>query len=214
MSIVSISLLVTGSSADERFKKALEIAAGLSSKYDVDILDTTVENGIDQIRNLSSKINKSPLNSKYTTLIIKESQHLTLEAQNALLKTLEEPPPRAKIILTAPNSLSVLSTIASRCLEIKAPNSSKKARLEMKQYFSKNFFDRYTAVEKLDLDEWTLIWRDKLIENFSGPDFEIRTVAKILNYLKLILKLKSLKRKNLSNKLINTYLLLQIPKTS
>ncbi|MEG0181177.1 MAG: DNA polymerase III subunit delta' C-terminal domain-containing protein [Terrisporobacter sp.] len=73
---------------------------------------------IAQIRNLQSDIVIKP-HKKYKIYIIDKSEKMTVEAQNALLKTLEEPPEYAIIILIANNKESLLPTIRSRCEIVK-----------------------------------------------------------------------------------------------
>ena len=73
---------------------------------------------IAQIRELQSDIIVKP-HKKYKIYIIDKSEKMTIEAQNALLKTLEEPPEYAIIILVANNKETLLPTIRSRCEIIK-----------------------------------------------------------------------------------------------
>ena len=213
MSIMSIPFLITGATPSARTQKALNIAKEFSSKYDTTVIDAGLENGIETIRNLTQKTSISPLNSKYTTFLLKEAQNLTLEAQNALLKTLEEPEKRSRIILTAPSKYAVLSTLASRCLEITINEAVEKSvkSAEIEKYLSKYFFDRYESAEKLNLDTWLAFWRSRLLESFNTVNERWYNLHKTLKYVKLILKLKKLKKKHLSNKLINSFLLLHLP---
>ncbi len=73
---------------------------------------------ISQIRQLQSDIVIKP-HSNYKIYLIDESEKLTVQSQNALLKTLEEPPSYAIIILICSNKESILDTIKSRCEKIK-----------------------------------------------------------------------------------------------
>lgn len=73
---------------------------------------------IAQIRNLQSDIVIKP-HKKYKIYIIDKAEKMTVEAQNALLKTLEEPPEYAIIILVTNNKESLIPTIKSRCEAIK-----------------------------------------------------------------------------------------------
>lgn len=73
---------------------------------------------IAQMRKLQSDILVKPYKS-YKIYVIDEAQKMTVEAQNALLKTLEEPPKYAIIILITDNKESLLDTIKSRCEIIK-----------------------------------------------------------------------------------------------
>ena len=210
---MSIPFLITGATPSARTQKALNIAKEFSSKYDTTVIDAGLENGIETIRNLTQKTSISPLNSKYTTFLLKEAQNLTLEAQNALLKTLEEPEKRSRIILTAPSKYAVLSTLASRCLEITINEAVEKSvkSAEIEKYLSKYFFDRYESAEKLNLDTWLAFWRSRLLESFNVVEERGYEIHKTLKYVKLILKFKKLKKRHLSSKLINSFLLLHIP---
>lgn len=74
---------------------------------------------IEQIRNMQEKISEKPIVSKKKVYIIIDSDCMTKEAQNCLLKTLEEPPEYATIILTTANESKLLNTIKSRCIKVK-----------------------------------------------------------------------------------------------
>lgn len=74
---------------------------------------------IEQIRNMQEKISEKPIVSKRKVYIIVDSDCMTKEAQNCLLKTLEEPPEYATIILTTANESKLLNTIKSRCIKVK-----------------------------------------------------------------------------------------------
>lgn len=73
--------------------------------------------GVDSIRDqINNDVEIKPFSSPYKIYIIDEAQKLTVEAQNALLKTLEEPPEYAIIILLTNNLNSILETVQSRCM--------------------------------------------------------------------------------------------------
>lgn len=74
---------------------------------------------IEQIREMQRKIIESPIISSKKVYILDDADTLTREAQNCLLKTLEEPPSFATIILIGSNESSFLSTIKSRCTILK-----------------------------------------------------------------------------------------------
>lgn len=73
---------------------------------------------ISQIRFLQERISEKPIVSSKKVYIINNSDLMTVEAQNCLLKTLEEPPEYAIIILVLSNENKCLSTIKSRCTKI------------------------------------------------------------------------------------------------
>ncbi|MHB8991650.1 MAG: DNA polymerase III subunit gamma/tau, partial [Chloroflexota bacterium] len=78
-------------------------------------IDAASNRGIDDARDLREKIKYSPAESRYKVYIIDEAHMLTSEASNALLKTLEEPPEHAILILATTESQKILPTISSRC---------------------------------------------------------------------------------------------------
>lgn len=85
------------------------------SLIDVIELDAASNNGVDEIRDIRDKVKYAPTEARYKVYIIDEVHMLTIGAFNALLKTLEEPPPHVIFILatTEPHKLPV--TIISRC---------------------------------------------------------------------------------------------------
>jgi DNA polymerase-3 subunit delta' len=70
---------------------------------------------IDQVRQLQRQLALSPVEGRWRVCLITEFQAATVEAANALLKTLEEPAPRVVIVLTAIDASLLLPTIVSRC---------------------------------------------------------------------------------------------------
>lgn len=71
--------------------------------------------GIDQIRDLQRQIALSPFQAEHRVVLIEDAARMTTPASNALLKTLEEPPPNVILILLAETAEQLLATIASRC---------------------------------------------------------------------------------------------------
>ncbi len=90
-----------------------EIEQGNS--MDVLEIDGASNRGIEEIRNLRETVKYKPSAGKYKIYIIDEVHMLTPEAFNALLKTLEEPPPHVKFIFATTESHKVPLTILSRC---------------------------------------------------------------------------------------------------
>jgi DNA polymerase-3 subunit gamma/tau len=90
-----------------------EIAAGNS--LDVLEIDGASNNGVEQVRELRERVRYAPSKSRYKIYIIDEVHMLTAAAFNALLKTLEEPPPHVKFIFATTEPQKVLPTIVSRC---------------------------------------------------------------------------------------------------
>lgn len=101
-----------------------------------DIITVTHEKptsiSVDEIREqINGDIMIKPYSSRYKIYIVPEADLMTVQAQNALLKTLEEPPEYAVIFLLTENADSLLATIRSRCVMLKLRNIKDKL---VKQY--------------------------------------------------------------------------------
>jgi DNA polymerase-3 subunit delta' len=103
-----------------------------------DIIDFKTERTIirvDDIRGLQKDMQKKPYESENNIYIIHEGDKMNEEAQNCLLKTLEEPPLYVTIIILAKNEHYFLSTITSRCQIVKFTRAPEK---EIEDYLKKN----------------------------------------------------------------------------
>lgn len=85
------------------------------SSMDVFEIDAASNRGIDEMRDLRETVKFAPVDGRYKVYIIDEVHMLTTEAFNALLKTLEEPPPQVVFILATTEAHKVPATILSRC---------------------------------------------------------------------------------------------------
>tara|TARA_B100000242_G_scaffold168548_1_gene120523 strand:- start:258 stop:1922 length:1665 start_codon:yes stop_codon:yes gene_type:complete len=94
-------------------------------------LDAASNRKIDDIRDLLEKVKIPPQLGKYKVYIIDEVHMLTKEAENAFLKTLEEPPPHIVFILATTEKNKILPTILSRC---QIYDFNKISDLDSKQY--------------------------------------------------------------------------------
>ena len=94
-------------------ENCLEIKQGNS--FDVIEIDGASNNGVDNIRELRENVNFAPVKSRYKIYIIDEVHMVTTAAFNALLKTLEEPPPHIVFIFATTEIHKLPETILSRC---------------------------------------------------------------------------------------------------
>ncbi|NLF32948.1 MAG: DNA polymerase III subunit gamma/tau [Planctomycetes bacterium] len=90
-------------------------AIGRGDDMDVIEIDGASNRGIDEIRELRSNASLRPARCRYKVYYIDEVHMLTKEAFNALLKTLEEPPPHVKFIFATTEAEKIPATILSRC---------------------------------------------------------------------------------------------------
>ena len=86
-----------------------------NASADVIEIDAASNRGIENIRELRENVNYVPAKCRFKIYIIDEAHMLTLESFNALLKTLEEPPPYVKFILATTDPHKIPPTIISRC---------------------------------------------------------------------------------------------------
>ncbi len=83
---------------------------------DINEIDAASNNGVDEMRDLREKVQYPPVAGKYKVYIVDEVHMLSMQAFNALLKTLEEPPQHAVFILATTESHKIPPTILSRCM--------------------------------------------------------------------------------------------------
>ena len=103
---------------------------------------------IDQIRNLQKEIQEKPIISNKKVYIIDDADLMTKEAQNCLLKTLEEPPEFAIIILIGSNENAFLPTIKSRCMIL---HFNRLSDSEIKSYLQEQYNGLNVTQSMLDI---------------------------------------------------------------
>jgi DNA polymerase-3 subunit gamma/tau len=86
-----------------------------SRHIDVIEMDAASHNSVDDVRQINDAIRYAPVSARYKVYILDEVHMLSTQAFNALLKTLEEPPPHAKFIFATTEIRKVPITILSRC---------------------------------------------------------------------------------------------------
>lgn len=166
------------------------------SSPDVFELDAASNRGIDEVRNLIKEAGFSPMAGNFRVFIIDEAHMITNDAFNALLKTLEEPPPSVIFILATTNEEKVPKTIVSRCYAIKFNTASRddiKSKLNkiikeedikvpegvvelISQHSEHSFRDAIRLLEEL-------IVQNKLTTEEAGEYLGIRTKEGLLELL-------------------------------
>src|SRR3989441_2017473 len=116
--LLAKSLNCTGRPRDSaepcnRCDSCLEVMTG--SALDLIEIDAASNRGIDDVRDLREKVNLAPARGPYKVYIIDEAHGLTGDAFNALLKTLEEPPPHAVFVLCTTDAQKMPLTVIGRC---------------------------------------------------------------------------------------------------
>lgn len=93
--------------------------------------------GVEEVRLVQDEISTAPQFGRYKVIIFENAEKLTVQAQNALLKTLEEPPPYIVMILISSNNLQILDTVKSRSVKV-----------DFKRYTDKEILEAYGRVKK------------------------------------------------------------------
>lgn len=131
----------------------------INQKQTVDVIeiDAASNNGVDEIRELKSKVSLVPTVGKYKIYIIDEVHMLTIGAFNALLKTLEEPPAHIIFILATTEPHKIPETILSRCQKFDFKRIDDKSMDKRLKYICKS--------EKIDIEDQAL---EEIIRFSSG----------------------------------------------
>ncbi len=148
-------------------------------------IDAASNTSVDDVRDLRDKINYSPTQGRYKVYIIDEVHMLSTAAFNALLKTLEEPPPHAIFILATTEMHKIPATVLSRC------QRHEFRRIPVKDIVSE--LKMLAGQEKIDIDDDALLliarqstgsMRDaiSLLDQLSsmGEHIQLETAQKIL----------------------------------
>src|SRR6195952_2415164 len=86
-----------------------------SRHVDVIEMDAASHNGVDDVRQINDAVRYAPISARYKVYILDEVHMLSTQAFNALLKTLEEPPPHVKFVFATTETRKVPVTVLSRC---------------------------------------------------------------------------------------------------
>ncbi len=178
--------------------------------------------GIGEARKIKDHFSLKPYSAKGRTVIIEDASVMTIEAQNALLKTLEEPPEEAILILGAPSDSNLLPTILSRCQIIRITNNELRITnyADIEKLLNASIEDRFEYIEKLkDKKEFlhylVYIFREAMV-NHNSPIHNtivehIGSTSDIKNFLKELLQAEQWAKQNVNIRGILEYLMLKMP---
>ena len=125
--------LIVGGNNQKRLDEA-EKLTGVKLDLSPDILIVSPDPSITiaTVRRLNQFLARIPLSAKNNICLITDAAAITIPAQNALLKTLEEPPQSAQIILLADSTAKLLPTVVSRCQLINLGDNDQLSEAELK----------------------------------------------------------------------------------
>ncbi len=175
-----VSFLIAAKDKDKRIEHAKQLCAKQNiDRFDITLIEkdtsaktTTQSIGIEEVKNMQKKIFFKPMKSDFKAVIIEDAHLLTTEAQNALLKVLEEPPSNTILILGADTKEALLPTILSRCqiieLETSAQKLTEKQKSDLLEFIANlpdlSVGDRLKKAELLAKDkDKALAWIEKLM---------------------------------------------------
>ena len=168
--------------------------------------------GIQQIREIKSFLSKKPFLGENKAAVVTEGWQLTEEAQNALLKVLEEHSTYVSIIVCIQKESDLLPTVLSRCQKVKLRPKTGVA-IE-KEGFSISILDLLSETEGTRLtqaEELAKHDRDEVVETLKGWVGELRTAGKYQQAMKTILKvIADLEKTNVNLRLALEHLALDI----
>lgn len=133
---------------------------------------------IAQIRQMQEEIYKKPIISEKKVFIINDAEKMTEEAQNSLLKTLEEPPEYIAVILIVSNENLLLNTIKSRCMKLYFNNISKEQILT---YINNNKIIEKPTENLLDMCNGSIGKAEKISKNINYYIEVEKLINKLVN---------------------------------
>lgn len=141
------ALLVRGKRSTALATLETVLGIAFTSVPDVDISYIRTESlGIDDVRDITFRSLKLPIENDFFRIII-DADSITHEAQNALLKLTEDPPPHARFIFILPQSFPIIATLRSRFFEHILPQNETHALLEL------SLKERMHAIAKMTKDK-------------------------------------------------------------
>ncbi|MFC1780109.1 hypothetical protein ACFLY9_00220 [Patescibacteria group bacterium] len=233
----SATILITHKSQDKQLevaeeisRKILQLSSTKPYKSHPDVFGIWPEhvNGktikIEQVHEFIRKTQLKPFSAQYKIGIIISIEKTTKEAQNALLKTLEEPPQNTFLILTTSKKDKLLPTIISRCqvLEQEEKTSVKSDLKTVKRILRGNIIDRFQFVEEItkqknrtkvfeDVNELTenllCFFRQRLLKNQKKTE----KVEKIIELIGLIETTQAAIERNVNTRLALESLMINLP---
>ena len=160
MQLYSSNIIETDN-VDEAITKVLEYLSikSVTNNPDVKILETPkgkTKIPVEETKKLREWISIKPYQQKVKLIIVKDAQYLGADSQNTLLKTLEEPPTYAIIVLLTNSIKSLLDTVISRCKIIKFENTNiekdEQPRILLKKIIGNNLAYSLYLIENITKD--------------------------------------------------------------
>lgn len=205
-----IARLLISSSLDvflEEITRILDQAGLTKTHPDLLYFAKKTKLGIEQSRKIKEHFSLKPYSAKGRAVVLEDASDLTTDAQNALLKTFEELPDSAILIMGADSDTKFLPTILSRCQVVRIQSSANSQQLadynnEIEKLLNQNTEDRFEYIEKLkEKDEFLR----SLVSYFHQklPSYNL--------FSKELLQAEAWKQANVNIRAVLEYLMLVMP---
>jgi len=218
------TILIYGGTIEERIEKGKtyisELEIPLNPNPDLFVLENDPEKksiGIKETKNAIGWLIDRPFSAPHKALLIPQAEKLTLDAQNSLLKTLEDPPTKALIVLCTKREEDLIQTVISRCRKIALAKDSNSIASDVS---GTNFMD----IHKMDLatkleksTELSKLERSEVVDLLTNWENEIHDnlrnieTSSLINAYNIIREVRiDLEKTNVSIKFGLDYLMTQI----
>lgn len=216
----SILCLEEGGKACDKCKSCLMFSEDNHSGYYEISKDENESIKIDEIRQMQTKVIEKPIISSKKVYLINNADNMTKEAQNSLLKTLEEPPEFVTMILVTNNENNILTTIKSRCTKIlftetdlEELTSDEKEKYEKLESIFGNV-EKYKSVELLNKLDILYKDKDKIFDDLEFINMiffdRLKKDIKYAKYIECVEETKRRLKANSNFDMCIDYLILQI----
>lgn len=209
---MSLPILLVSQNEQQREDEISDILKQSGLKTDhPDLLYLSEKLGIESIKKIKEHLNWKPVMAKYRAVVINPADSLTMDAQNSLLKVLEEPSESALIVMGADSEDILLETVRSR-IEIrylnKLPGDIKNDFKQIADLLSLDVPARLERIEKNDD-------RKKLVTDLAQY-YHSHLLARSgqLSEIKLILQSEAWIKQNVSAKAVSDFLMIKLSKAA
>lgn len=191
---------------------ASHIGSGNTDHPDILYFPADSKLGIEQARKIKEHFSFKPYQAQGRAVVLEDASSLTIEAQNALLKTIEELPENSLLILSATSDAQLLPTIISRC-EIIHPVNNKRSTSEVEQsdeiekLLDSTIEERFEYIEKLKEKEEFL----QALVKYFHHNLPSHISSGNVNFLKELLQAEKWQKQNVNIRAILEYLMLVMP---
>lgn len=201
----------------EEIKKLLSESDITNPHADLLYFEAESKLGIEQSRKVKEHLSFKPIQAKGRVVVLENASSLTTDAQNALLKILEEPPQEALIILGVNSEADLLPTVISRChiIQIQGGEQRVEDSLEqdIKKLLSSDIPARFEYIEKLQnkekfLGAMIIFFRQQLFSHEASHPLWLK------QFLAELLQAEEWLNHNVNARGILEYLMLKMPKIS